>query len=147
MTKSKIDIILTVLIVLVLVFIWGNSCLSRDRSDRLSRWVLHDILGYETGSSAAEDEGNHILRKAAHFSEFALLAGLICLRFRRRRRCLLFGAAAFAAAALDETIQLFSDRGARLGDVMIDCLGALTGIILSGVLIYLVIKRRKSAAE
>ncbi|MCR4770693.1 MAG: VanZ family protein [Oscillospiraceae bacterium] len=133
---------LTILIFLTLAFIWGNSLMSRDESDGLSRWILQHIF---RGVFIVDDidSGNHILRKCAHFTEFAFLGLLLCVRFRGKRRFWLFGNLAFAAAAADETIQLFSGRGSRAADVLLDCSGAVFGIIVASVLLSLVRKRKR----
>ena len=41
----------------------------------------------------------------------------------------------FAAAFLDESIQLFSDRGAEIRDVWIDLIGVASGVLI-GFLIW-----------
>ena len=88
----------------------------------------------------------HIVRKCAHFSEFALLGfNLACwLRLRRYDKPL---AAAVPPAWLiatlyagtDELHQMFvSERGPAVLDVCIDSAGALSGILvaLAGMAIY-----------
>ncbi|MBP5165802.1 MAG: VanZ family protein [Oscillospiraceae bacterium] len=142
-TERRRNIVITVLIVFTLAFIWGNSLMSTDNSDGLSRWILRHIFNgkFITGDF---DSGNHILRKCAHFTEFAFLAFLLCLRFRARRHYWSFGAFAFAAAAADETIQLFTGRGAQLKDVLLDCFGALFGILIAVILHSALTKRKRS---
>ncbi len=87
---------------------------------------------------------NKIVRKVAHFAEFALLgflASALLLHLRRRwkwlRRwmtwvfptvfCLLY-------AISDEVHQIFSNRGPAVKDVLIDFAGAVAGIILIQVI-------------
>ena len=96
--ERRRNFVITVFIVLTLAFIWGNSLLSKDESDGLSRWILQHIFN---GRFLFDDfdAGNHILRKCAHFTEFAFLAFLICMRFRAKKRFWSFGFFAFAAAA------------------------------------------------
>ena len=119
------------LIALNLAFIWGNSCLPGEFSGALSNW-LGDVLEIGNGTTGA---GRSLLRKLAHFTEFAwlgfLLAWLASLKGER-------GFHAFAPALLgglltaciDESIQLITpDRGPSLVDVWIDTSGALTGVI------------------
>ena len=82
-----------------------------------------------------------LLRKAAHFSEYALLGAELSLLLNllldrngrplaRGRRLLDFPALGFFAAAIDETIQIFSGRGSSLLDVWLDTAGCLTGFFL-----------------
>lgn len=120
-----------VLLVCTLVFIWGNSLLPGDISGALSNWVrkLLSALFHTLKNPTAR---NHLLRKLAHYTEFACLGALLCwymgMKGRPKAGAFLLGA---AAACLDETIQIFvPGRGAGLRDVCIDCCGVVTGMIL-----------------
>ncbi len=120
-----------VLLVLNLAFIWGNSLLPGEVSAAFSDWVkrlLTLILpaGMQTGG------GSGLLRKLAHFTEFAALG--MCLTWRQSMlekpgwTSLIWGT---LAACVDETIQLFVPaRGPGLKDVAIDTLGVCAGILL-----------------
>ena len=57
------------LLVLNLIFIWGNSLLPGEISGAFSRWVK-ELLGIAPGDPHT---GHGLLRKIAHFTEFALL--------------------------------------------------------------------------
>lgn len=74
------------------------------------------------------------VRKAAHATEFFALGSVMVLLFaelRRKRPWLWAGGLALAAAALDETHQLFvSGRSASIRDVGIDVAGAWVGVAL-----------------
>ena len=120
------------LIGLVLCFIWGNSLLSREASEAFSLWVksLLDAIVAPGGSEPGQGLG--LLRKMAHFTEFAALGACLSWRFgmleKRKRSALLLG---FGAACVDETIQLFvPDRGPGIMDVAIDTCGVAAGMIL-----------------
>ena len=131
-----------------LVLIWGNSLLPGEISGRISGWVA-EILGKILGMSSGENESGHgLLRKLAHFSEFACLGALLAWNFSLRgkagsdliSRTLLGGV---LAACVDETIQIFVDgRASSLIDVWIDVCGAAAGmgILLIG---YSFVKNRK----
>lgn len=125
------------LLCLNLAFIWGNSLLPAELSGAFSHWVrdiLSGILGLAPESST--EEGHHILRKLAHFTEFACLG--LCLHWlvamlRKRpwHQPVLPLLSGFLAACVDETIQCFvPGRGPGMKDVAIDTLGVLTGILL-----------------
>lgn len=98
-----------------------------------------------------------LVRKAAHFSEFALLGFLsaslllfISGRLRRMKGWLIWGGAgAFTLifAILDEVHQIFTNRGPRVTDVLIDFAGAICGILLIHGIVYLLsrIQKRESA--
>ena len=135
MTQSrKKKMICTALIVLNLAFIWGNSLVKGEDSDQMSGAILawvNSILGLDEAGAAVL---HYLIRKAAHFTEFACLGALLAWRCRLsgETHAVLFPALlGLAAAVTDESIQLFTpDRGPRLTDVWIDTSGAVTGIML-----------------
>ena len=114
-----------VLIVLNLAFIWGNSMLPGGLSGALSNW-LGDLLGL---SAESGHEGRGLLRKLAHFSEFACLGFLLCwLAYLKGERGFHIFALALLggllAACIDESIQMLTpERGPGLVDVWIDTSG------------------------
>jgi len=79
------------------------------------------------------EAGHTFLRKAAHFSEFALLGLLCCGRNRLVKgevppHLMGFG---LAVACIDETIQIFTpDRASSLIDVWIDTSGFALGFVV-----------------
>ena len=131
--------ILSVLIVLNLALIWGNSLLTAAESGAVSGGMLA-FLGRFLPVLLTE-AGHTFLRKAAHFSEFALLGLLFCGRYRLARRetplhLMGFG---LAVACIDETIQIFTPgRASSLIDVWIDTSGFALGlaVILTAYTIY-----------
>ena len=114
------------LIALNLAFIWGNSLLSGELSHLLSDW-LGRLLGLGGG---APQEGTGLLRKLAHFTEFACLGFLLTwlAKLKGERGFHLFALALLGGlltACIDESIQLITpDRGSSLVDVWIDTSGA-----------------------
>lgn len=121
----------TALLAANLIFIWGNSLLPGEVSGAISDWVKAVIALVFRGDG--EDTGSgFLIRKLAHFTEFACLGALLAWYFGMRRRPWALGfCLGAAAAAIDETIQIFvPNRGPRLQDVAIDCCGVLTGMIL-----------------
>ena len=68
--------ILSILILRNLALIWGNSMLTGISSEAVSGGVLA-LLGRFLPVLLTE-AGHTLLRKAAHFSEFALLGLLYC---------------------------------------------------------------------
>ena len=126
----------TVLILLTLAFIWGNSLRTGEASQETSTGIL-DCINYFLNLGEAEAAiAHHLIRKAAHFTEFACLGALLCWRVRLAKgKGMALAAYPFLgsllAACTDETIQMFVDgRGSSLMDVWVDAFGALTGIIL-----------------
>ena len=134
--------ICTVLLILNLAFIWGNSLMPADASQAFSDWMM-SVLGSVPVEQAPE-AGSGVLRKIAHFAEFTalgfLLAWLFALLRRRIWLALPFG---IAAACLDEVIQMFvPGRGPGILDVAIDTCGVLTGILLLRIGYKLIIRRQ-----
>ena len=123
------------LLVCNLIFIWGTSLLPGEFSGAFSDWVkdlLAPLFGWDEGIGG----GGGLLRKFAHFTEFAALG--VCLRWllgmldtKRIRQLLVPLAGAFLVACVDETIQMFvPDRGPGIKDVAIDTAGAVLGIVI-----------------
>lgn len=138
---------LIILLILVLAFIWGNSCLSisdsRDASSRVMDFI-EPLLELFVG------KGNvtlHLVRKMAHFTEFAALGSILALLFRFTWGGRMLGASCgLLAGFLDETIQIFSDRGDQISDVWLDFSGAVFGLLVFSLLQLLIrqIKSRRS---
>lgn len=133
----------------LLCFIWGNSLLPGKDSGELSGFVgmlLQKLLPFLNLQS---ETGMHFLRKAAHFSEFAALGMSFTWLFG-----MLSGKKAWSlslplicgatAAAIDETIQLFSpDRGPSIKDVGIDTCGVIAGIAVLSLLHWLFTHKKR----
>ena len=123
----------TVLIVLNLALIWGNSLLSGSASGAMSGGVMQFVMELLRIPEEYADFLHLLIRKAAHFTEFACLGALLCWRFRLagERGWHLPVLCGMAAGLTDETIQIFTpDRGPSLTDVWIDTAGAAAGMIL-----------------
>ena len=123
--------ILTILIAANLALIWGNSLLPGESSGAISGGVLA-FLGRFLPFLLTE-AGHTFLRKAAHFSEFALLGLLYSGRHRLTKgetpaHLMLFG---LTVACIDETIQIFTpERASSLIDVWIDASGFALGLVV-----------------
>ena len=136
MAKKRIGLCIGLLILNVL-FIWGNSLLPREASAAFSAWIS-DILNFlfPGPDIPSSGEGHGILRKMAHFTEFCslglLLSWLLTMLSREPwHRILLPALIGAAVAGADETIQMFvPGRGPGLVDVAIDTAGVLLGIAL-----------------
>lgn len=122
-----------ILIAACLAFIWGNSLvpgyLSRAFSDMLNT-LLSDVF---TGEVPAPDSiSNKLIRKVAHFGEFAVLGSLLYWlhsMLRKHWKFVFFWGA--AAACVDECLQFFSPgRAPMLRDVGIDVFGVAVGMLL-----------------
>ena len=145
--------ILSMLIVLALVFIWGNSLVSRELSGAISDTIMEkmnaaaeklglgaDAFTYmsdEDGDGVAEQPTSHLIRKAAHVTEYAVFAALVFLRLESTGKKRFFTAWGLGAltGAIDETLQIFSHRGSQVQDVAIDAADALLGIGITALLV------------
>ncbi len=134
MKKSKI--ILGILIIAWVCVVWGHSMQPAVVSEQESAgWleVLSRIVPFITN----DDHGMFIVRKAAHFTEYAILGVLLALELayfvkgwlRRFFEPLTF---ALQASFIDETIQLFVEgRSGQVSDMWIDTAGAALGILIT----------------
>ena len=126
--------VLTVLLLANLCFIWGNSLVSRSDSHDLSVGVLGFLPGFLRELFPDQEQLVHIVRKAAHFTEFACLGGLSCgllaaTRAVKRHPFFHVWAGGFFVAAIDETIQIFTGRGSQFQDVWLDFAGFSAGLL------------------
>ena len=131
MRGKKISTALLLLAILAaLAFIWGNSLDSAVESAAKSGRVgelLRPLLELVVGQGGVTD---HLVRKLAHFAEYAVLGALLLLLtavgFRVRLQtvvnCLFF--------LTDETIQIFTGRGPQIQDVWLDFAGGFTGLLV-----------------
>ena len=139
---------LPVVLWMTLMFIGSTDLMSAGHTSRFLtpflRWLDPAI------SPEAIAQAQFFVRKAAHVTEYAILSGLLfrALRdplggFWRRAAFALFPAILFAAT--DEWHQSFvATRTASLGDVCLDSLGAVFGILICGA-VWLVLERRSAS--
>lgn len=138
--KNMKRILLAVLILAILgtlIFIFSNSVKSKEQSSDQSSEFAESIKPIVDPSDKIPfNIFEHHVRKLAHFSEFCLLGfelllllALLCNGYKNitllKYTSTMF--LALTAALIDETIQIFSDRGSAVVDVWIDFSGAITG--------------------
>ena len=130
--QKRVTLILAAAVVLVVVFIWGNSALSQSISAIISDAVgnfMAGIIGQGDGSTTV---GGFSVRKLAHLLEYCALGALLPLFFAsflkpKSLRLALTVSLGFSVPLIDETIQIFSNRGPSLTDVWIDVAGFAVG--------------------
>lgn len=134
--------ICSVLIVINVAFIWGNSLLPGTISGAISdglKAFLEKLLGVQEGPPG----GGGLLRKVAHITEFACLGVLFRWLFgmllrKKWQYYMLPTIAGIMVACVDETIQLFTpNRGPGIKDVGIDTLGLVLGICMISLLSHI----------
>ena len=134
-TKKRMTLCICLLIV-CLAFIWGNSLTNGEDSGNLSGGVMAWINTFLRLDSAGADMLHWLIRKGAHFTEFACLGLLLTWLFGMmgEKKGHLIGMpllCGMTSACVDETIQVFvPGRGPSLIDVWIDTAGVAVGITL-----------------
>ena len=136
--KSFLRYWLPIVIWLGVIFFASTDLMSAEHTSRIIapflRWLWPDI------SPEAIAQVQFFVRKAAHLTEYAILAmlwwrGIVGGKNAERKMVILFvnvWLAATLVAALDEYHQSFvPSRGAAWGDVLIDSGGAIFGFLIS----------------
>ena len=122
---------------LMFFFIWGNSLQPAVESESLSVFWANLVKNIFEFCHVYVNIRvlDHIVRKSAHFTEFAVQGFLIyksLLMFKVRhgvKKAIIIG---LLTAIVDETIQLsVPGRSSQVSDVMLDTLGAATGAVIS----------------
>ena len=144
--KRKLRICIALLILNIL-FIWGNSLLPGSVSGAFSKFVRDVLATFFPGGGEDPQAGHGLLRKMAHFTEFACLGGLLCWFFHMLKKpvwtAFLCGV---LVASADETIQVFvPNRGPSIRDVGIDSAGVILGMIL--LLVGYAIRRKRAMED
>ena len=133
---SKRQKIFLALTVLWLCVIWGHSMMPAENSGNESNFLSEWLMQYLPWMN------DFVIRKVAHFVEYAVLGGLLFGAFPQRGRIAVIESvfAGFLAAFLDETIQLFSPgRSGQISDVWLD----LAGFCLVQLLLRLLIRKKE----
>lgn len=147
---KKTIIILTVITIIYMFFIWIHSSMSAEVSTEESTAVLGFIDDIFRFLGISLELTDHIIRKTAHFCEFALLGTLVLWtsnRFNRKifANLLSCGFICLATATIDETIQLSSPgRAGMVTDILLDFSGVIAGFLFFILVYYIIyyIKRR-----
>ena len=139
-------VIFTMALIACITFIFSNSMQVADASSLASEKVLlwvQRVLTRLGMPGVASHVTMHIIRKLAHFCEYALEGFLLmlCLRvytrhFVKHMSWPILGG--LLTALTDETIQLFTPgRSSQVTDVWIDFAGVLSGLLVGLFLLAL----------
>lgn len=133
---SLFFVIMLVLTAAYIVFIWIHSTMSAYDSSVESGNVMNFLNDFLIMIGLPGDLTDHIVRKAAHFCEFALL-GFLSLwtayinNKKIIKNLLSVGFVCLATAVIDEYIQIYSiGRSAEVTDVALDFFGACVGVLV-----------------
>ena len=133
---SKRQKVFLALAVLWLCVIWGHSMMPAEDSGNESNFLSEWLMQYLPWMN------DYVIRKVAHFAEYAVLGGLVFGAFSQRGRTAVIETvfAGFLAAFLDETIQLFSPgRSGQISDVWLD----LAGFCLLQLVLRLALRKKE----
>lgn len=129
--------------------IWGNSLVPGSGSGSLSLSVMDAIHGFLAALGLPYAwVTNFVVRKCAHFTEYMVLGIIATHAFDiegKHRASALVATAVFLVAvpSIDETIQLFiPGRSGMVRDVLIDCAGATTGVVLRYLVRRVLVKKK-----
>lgn len=135
--KTTIFIILTILWICV---IWGHSLMPASASTEESSFFL-DLLASIIPISDM-DLGMTLIRKLAHFTEYAILAILLTVDFHnlvkdKVSKVIFPLFSGLLTAQIDETIQLFVEgRSGQVTDVWIDFAGVCFAAAITCVIMF-----------
>ena len=148
------------LVVLMMILVFCFSAMSgRDSaamSGRITEAVLRIVYPEYRTLPQQERYGAYrlmsfLVRKGAHFTEYAFLGALVMLflnTYSIRRRPLFAFLFSALYAASDEWHQSFvAGRGPMIRDVAIDALGAIAGILLILLLLRAFRKNKQTTSE
>ena len=109
--------------------------------------VVDKAFGMNWDKEGKAEAIDYPVRKVAHMSEFAFLCLLVYGSFcwiDGKKRYVIPVARVFAYACSDEFHQLFvSGRSGQLSDVVLDTCGALFGVALACLVMWIISKKKK----
>lgn len=149
---SLFQVIITLMTFLFVAFIFIHSTMNADDSGNESLAALGILQSVFRSLGIPFELTDFIVRKSAHFLEFAVLGGLAALSvyayFKKPwKRTLQICFFTLAVALTDETIQLFvPGRSGRVQDVWIDFAGACCGMLILFLICWMLTKRKKRKA-
>ena len=134
----------------VLFYFSGQTAVE---SSKLSDWFVNFIRDVFPFNRVPADQLSHVVRKLAHFCIFAVEGFLLCLATEASFQDVSVGAtlsviACTALAAANELHQMFFEgRSCEGRDMLIDDGGALLGIAVAALLLWLLHRRKPEIEE
>lgn len=136
--------------VAMIALIWGNSLVPGEGSSSISMAVVDAVRGLLDALSLPSGwVTNFLVRKTAHFTEYAVLGVLVSQALdpgasARVERIVLIAGVLVLVPSVDEAIQLsVAGRSGQVADVLLDCCGAAFG----SALCYAVLRRGRAGAH
>jgi VanZ family protein len=160
MKFKKISWLPAVLTMIIIFCFSAQPVTASSKSSQMIANIIFDLYEKISNTPLLEESKaqkmeliEHIVRKGAHFSEYALLAGMIMLhwafREKKRKELIVLSILLSAIYAItDEFHQTFvTGRAGRVTDVLIDTSGAVVGTLLFYILSLLIRKRNAVKAK
>lgn len=146
---EKKRLILWIAIILTLAFIFGQSLLNQEVSDKESNTVKEKIVQPIHEVVTGEKTLSYNVRDVAHIAEFSILGLELVLLLKDKKRILRWlrsiSYCGFVAL-FDESIQHFSGRASQVADIWYDIFGAVVGAII-GIILVLIVGKWKVKKE
>ena len=139
-------------VLVMILFIFSNSLTPAVSSNSASLSITELIFPFLHAMKLypSVDTLNFIIRKLAHFSEYACLGILVMgaihfapLKFRKKE-CFFY----FLIPVVDESLQLITEgRSCEIRDMLIDSAGLFTGFVLTVLFFRIVLHFRHKKQE
>lgn len=141
------------LTLLIITFIFVHSSIPSEQSATESQSVLGVLQQFFNLFNLDSELSEYILRKLAHFLEFAALGVMLTFcaysleRFKTYKFFPHITGAGLLIAVIDETIQMFvPGRACQVTDIWLDFSGILTGVIIMLIIFAIYIRNRKQSS-
>ncbi|MBO6089770.1 MAG: VanZ family protein [Lachnospiraceae bacterium] len=162
-TKKTIRLIISVIILLTVLIIWGHSFMTPEMSTEESSFVkeIVEAVVQSVSNNEAFTIPEIVIRKSAHFIEYAILGLELVILItinkslqadddKKRgliKKLLSLYPTAFIISLLvgfvDETIQYFTGRYSSIWDVLLDLTGASFSILIFLLLRTIFLRRKR----
>lgn len=146
MKKNSTQFVPWIIVALMILFIFSNSLVPATGSKAMSSSFTHTIYNWlnDVGFHIDFEFLHYLIRKSAHFLEYAVLGSLIC--FANHVKPLVKNSyypvlCFLLVPIIDETIQRFiPGRSSEFGDMLIDASGMITGFCFTLLILTLLVK-------
>ena len=134
--RNKVNImILAFLCVANIIFIFSNSIPSIPESKKTSEQIMEIVDPVLSNYVEDSDTRHHMVRKSAHVIEFFTLGILLTALLHTLKQSVFWGCSiGIFVALIDETVQIFTNRGAQLQDVWLDFGSLLAAVVITSVI-------------
>ena len=117
------------------IFIFSNSIPSIPESKKTSEQIMEIVDPVLSNFVEDSDMRHHIVRKSAHVIEFFSLGILLTALLHTLKQSVFWGCSiGIFVALIDETIQIYTNRGAQLQDVWLDFGSLLVAVVITSVI-------------